>query len=138
MHVTRLDRAPPYQAPGHDMMRMLRLQGRESGPSDQLWLGLSYLLPGGGTTLEASGIEKMYVVLDGEVVVSNGAEEATLRAWDSCRIAPGEPRRLSNKSNRPAAILLAMPLEPPAPKTAPNNQSGANDASTPSGKEATG
>ncbi len=108
-----------------------------SGPSDQLWLGLSYLLPGGGTTLEASGIEKMYVVLDGEVVVSNGAEEATLRAWDSCRIAPGEPRRLSNKSNRPAAILLAMPLEPPGPKTAPGSRSGANEASTPSGKEAT-
>jgi hypothetical protein len=56
MRVTRLDLAPPYESPGHDRMRMLRLQGRESGPSDQLWLGLSYLLPGGGTTLDASSI----------------------------------------------------------------------------------
>ncbi len=128
MHVTRLDRAPPYELPGHDRMRMLRLQGRESGPSEQLWLGLSYLLPGGGTTLDASGMEKMYVVLEGEVVVSNGAEETTLGVWDSCRIAPGEPRRLCNRGNRPAAILLAMPLEPPAPKT---------DATTASGMEAT-
>jgi mannose-6-phosphate isomerase-like protein (cupin superfamily) len=138
MNITRLDQAPLYEAPGHDRMRMLRLQGRESGPSDQLWLGLSYLLPGGGTTLDASGIEKMYVVLEGEVVVSNGAEETTLRAWDSCRIAPGEPRRLTNKSNRPAAILLAMPLGPPAPKAAPNGQqSGAGSVPTASGKEST-
>lgn len=72
MHITRLDRAPAYDAPGHQQMRMLRLQSRESGPADQLWLGLSYLLPGGGTTLDASDIEKMYVVLEGEVAVSDG------------------------------------------------------------------
>ena len=69
MHVTRLDLPPPYESPGHDPMRMLRLQGRESGPSDQLRLGLSYLLPDSGTTLEASGIE---------VVISNIAGETTL------------------------------------------------------------
>jgi len=52
MNVVRLDAAPSYEAPGHDHMRMLRLQGREAGPSDVLWLGLSHLLPGGGTTLD--------------------------------------------------------------------------------------
>src|SRR3712207_6959220 len=75
MNVVRLDAAPPYDAPGHDKMHMLRLQGREAGASDVLWLGLSHLLPGGGTTLEASPLEKMYVVLNGEVTISNGREE---------------------------------------------------------------
>ena len=112
MNVVRLDAAPVYDAPGHDKMHMLRLQGREAGASDVLWLGLSHLLPGGGTTLDASPLEKMYVVLDGEVTISNGTEEVTLRSWDSCRIAPEEPRALSNRSNRPATILLAMPLAP--------------------------
>ena len=112
MNVVRLDAAPPYEAPGHNQMHMLRLQGREAGASDVLWLGLSQLLPGGGTTLDASPLEKMYVVLDGEVTISNGREEVTLRPWDSCRIAPEEPRALSNRSNRPATILLAMPLGP--------------------------
>lgn len=112
MHVVRLASAPPYQAPGHDHMRMLRLQGHEAGPADVLWLGLSHILPGGGTTLDASPIEKMYVVLDGEVTISNGSEEVTLRPWDSCRIAPNEPRALANRTNRPASILLAMPLAP--------------------------
>jgi mannose-6-phosphate isomerase-like protein (cupin superfamily) len=110
MNVVRLAAAPAYEAPGHDRMRMLRLQGREAGASDVLWLGLSHLLPGGGTTLDASPLEKMYVVLDGEVTISNGSEEVTLQAWDSCRIAPDEPRALSNRTNRPATILLAMPL----------------------------
>jgi mannose-6-phosphate isomerase-like protein (cupin superfamily) len=54
----------------------------------------------------------MYVVLEGEVTVSNGTEEVTLRPWDSCRIAPDEPRALSNRTNHTATILLAMPLQP--------------------------
>lgn len=109
MHVVRFETAPAYDAPGHDRMRMSRLQGREAGPSDTLWLGVSRIEPGGGTTLDASAVEKMYVVLDGEVVVSNGEEEVTLRPWDSVRIAPGEKRALANCTDRTAVILLAMP-----------------------------
>ena len=110
MHVTRLAQAPAYQAPGHDAMRMLRLQGREAGPAEALWLGLSHLLPGGGTTLDASPLEKMYLVLAGEVTVSNGAETIIFGPWDSCRFAPGEPRALANQTNQTATILLAMPI----------------------------
>lgn len=113
MHVVRFDQAPVYSAPGHRDMRMVRLQGREAGPADTVWLGVSRLAPGGGTTLDASDVEKFYVVLDGEVALSNGTEEAVLRQWDSCRIAPGEGRALMNKSDREATILLAMPLAVP-------------------------
>ncbi len=119
MNVTRIDAARPYEAPGHFDMRMLRLQGREAGPSDGLWLGLSWLLPGGHTSLDASPIEKHYVVVEGELTVvaerDGTREEATLSRLDSCRIAPGEGRRLENRSNRPAAVILAMPLRPAAP-----------------------
>jgi hypothetical protein len=41
-------------------------------------------------------------------VTDDGA--VTLGVWDSCRLAPGEKRRLENRTNRPASILLAMPL----------------------------
>jgi quercetin dioxygenase-like cupin family protein len=112
MHVVRYADAPPYEAPGHMDMAMRRLQGREAGPSDQLWLGVSVIAPGGGTTLDASGIEKLYVVLDGEVTISNGETEVTLARWDSLRIAPDEPRALKNNTGQPATILLAMPLMP--------------------------
>ncbi|MCR0980718.1 cupin domain-containing protein [Roseomonas populi] len=119
MNVTRFDEARPYEAPGHFDMRMFRLQGREAGPSDTLWMGLSWLLPGGQTTLDASPIEKHYVVVEGELTVvaeiDGRREEATLARLDSCRIAPGEGRKLENRTNRPAAVLLAMPLKPATP-----------------------
>lgn len=109
MNVTRCDAAPRYHPPEHDGMACLRLQGHEAGPSDALWLGLSHLLPGGGTSLSASDVEKMYVVVDGEVVVRTDTGECVLRRLDSVRLAPGEPRQLVNRSNLPATILLAMP-----------------------------
>jgi uncharacterized cupin superfamily protein len=110
MNVTRLADAPAYFPPNHVDMRCLRLQGHEAGPSDKLWLGLSHLLPGGHTSLDGSAVEKHYVVLEGEVTVVTENGEATLQTWDSCRLAPGEKRRLENRTNRPASILLAMPL----------------------------
>jgi uncharacterized cupin superfamily protein len=109
MNVTRYDEAPRYYPPEHEGMACLRLQGHEAGPSSALWLGLSHLLPGGGTTLAGSDLEKMYVVLDGEVTVRTDTGECVLRRLDSVRLAPGEQRQLSNRSNRPATILLAMP-----------------------------
>lgn len=110
MNLTRLAAARIYDPPNHVDMRCLRLQGHEAGPSNALWLGLSHLLPGGHTSLEASGVEKHYVVLDGAVTVITDNGAVTLGVWDSCRLAPGEMRRLENRTNRPASILLAMPL----------------------------
>ena len=46
MNVTRLHAAPEYLAPNHFDMRCLRLQGREAGPAEQLWLGVSIIAPG--------------------------------------------------------------------------------------------
>jgi len=54
MNVTRFAQAPVYQAPGHMDMQMVRLQGREAGPADVMWVGVSHIMPGGGTTLDTS------------------------------------------------------------------------------------
>jgi uncharacterized cupin superfamily protein len=119
MHVTRLDAAPEYQAPNHYGMRCLRLQGREAGPAEQLWLGLSIVEPGGHTDSSASPMEKHYVVLDGELTLlgelpDGTRTQAVLRAGDSCRFAPGEKRQLHNHSEGIARVLLAMPFDPPS------------------------
>ncbi len=110
MHITRLQDAKPYFPPEHHDMRCLRLQGHEAGPAEALWLGMSQLLPGGHTSLDASPLEKYYVVLEGELTIENGLERAVLRQWDSCRIAPGEKRALRNETNRAVTVLLSMPL----------------------------
>jgi uncharacterized cupin superfamily protein len=120
MNVTRFEQAPDYTAPHHVEMRCQRLQGREAGPAEQLWLGVSTLAPGGHTSLDGSPIEKHYVVLEGELTLIgelNGVQqEAVLGRFDSCRFAPGEKRQLVNRSDSVARVLLAMPFEPPRPK----------------------
>jgi hypothetical protein len=117
MNITRFADAPDYTAPNHFDMRCQRLQGREAGPAEQLWLGVSTLAPGGHTSLDASPMEKHYVVLEGELVlvseVDGRREEATLSRFDSCRFAPGEKRQLVNRSGTAARVLLAMPFHPP-------------------------
>lgn len=113
MHLVRLDHAPTYDAPGHEGFAMRRLQGREAGPADTAWIGLSVVQPGGHTTLNASAQEKFYVVIDGELdvtgVLPDGSTRTeTLRPLDSCRIAPGEGRQLLNRGAQVARVLLVM------------------------------
>jgi len=49
-------------------------------------------------------------LLEGEVTLSNGADEVALRRWESCRTVGGEGRQLSNRTDQPATLPLAMPL----------------------------
>lgn len=109
MKVNRLQELAPYAAEGHVDMRCLRVQGHDASPATSAWMGMSILLPSGHTSLTASRVEKMYVVLDGEVVLSNGSDEATLGRFDSCYFKPGEARSLRNATNEAATILLVMP-----------------------------
>ena len=117
MHLTRFDQAPAYEAPNHFDMRCLRLQGKEAGPSTQMWMGMSQLLPGGHTTLDGSPIEKLYLVLKGRLTVvselDGQLEQQELGPYDSCRIAPGEKRQLLNRSQRPVLVALVMANGPP-------------------------
>jgi quercetin dioxygenase-like cupin family protein len=114
MHVTRLNDAPAYHPPEHHDMRCLYLQGKEAGPADTLWIGMSQILPGGQTSLSASPMEKFYLVIEGELTVETPEGEVVLYPLDSCRIAPGEARALKNKTNRPVIAVLTMPLPPKA------------------------
>ncbi|MCU9953821.1 MULTISPECIES: cupin domain-containing protein [Burkholderia] len=113
MNVTRFRDAPEYFPPNHFGMQCVRLQGREAGPAESLWLGVSTIEPGGHTTMDGSGVEKHYVVLEGRVCVDADGVEVELQVFDSCRLAPGERRSLHNRSDRPVRILLAMPFARP-------------------------
>jgi quercetin dioxygenase-like cupin family protein len=113
MRVNRVKDAPAYQAPGHFGMTMLRLQGKEVGETESVWIGLSTIEPGGGTTSSASPVEKFYVVVSGELTVetasTEGVNTTVLSPLDSCRVAPNESRRLFNHTNLPCKVVLVMP-----------------------------
>ena len=112
MKVTRFDDARPYEAPKHFDMRGLRLQGFDASPSEGFWVGLSNFLPGGGAESDATPLEKIYVVVDGEVTVETDDATAHLGQYDSCWLAPGERRSIVNRTNRPALMLVVMPYPP--------------------------
>src|SRR2546423_7896189 len=109
MEITRLADAKPYDAPKHFDMRGLRLQGFDASAAEAFWVGLSTFLPGGGAEMDATPLEKVYVVISGEVTIATEDGETTLGPLDSCRVAPGEARSIVNRTNLPALMLVAMP-----------------------------
>lgn len=114
MEITRLDEAAPYVAANHHDMVALRLQGHDASPTDNFWVGLSHFLPGGGAERSATPIEKVYVVVDGQLTFVTDDGEHVLGPLDSCRCAPGEARTVENRSNRVASMLVIMPYPPGA------------------------
>ena len=110
MDMTRIGDAKPYVAPKHFDMRSLRLQGFEASGSKFCWVGLSHFLPGGGAEMDASPLEKVYVVLEGEVTIElENGERQVLGPLDSCFIGGGEGRKVLNQSNLVATMLVVMP-----------------------------
>jgi mannose-6-phosphate isomerase-like protein (cupin superfamily) len=112
MRTVRLADARPYEAPKHFGCTALRLQGWDQSDSQNFWVGLSHFLPGGGCELDATPLEKVYVVVDGEVTVITEHGETTLTAYDSCYLEPNEERAIENRTNRPASMLVVMPYPP--------------------------
>ncbi|MDN3292608.1 cupin domain-containing protein [Streptomyces ficellus] len=110
MRVTRLQQAPPYQPPSHHGVGAVRLQGHEAGPTARFWTGLSYYLPGGAADAAPTAEETVYVVLDGEVVVTADGHEEALRPYDSVHLAKGQIRSVENRSKRPATLLVTIAL----------------------------
>jgi quercetin dioxygenase-like cupin family protein len=110
MQITRFADARRYDAPKHFDMRSLRLQGFDVSASKFAWVGLSHFLPQGGAEMDAGPLEKIYVVLAGEVTIELGdGTQHILKALDSCHIPGGEARSISNRGNDIATMLVVMP-----------------------------
>jgi quercetin dioxygenase-like cupin family protein len=109
MLVKRFNDAKQYEAPNHYGMVALRLQGFEEGGPKNFWTGLSHILPNGGAGPDASPIEKVYVVLEGEVTIRADGQEVVLKPMDSVTIGPNVVREVKNLSNAMAKMLVILP-----------------------------
>jgi len=108
--VTRYKEAKPYESPKHFDMQALRLQGFEEAGPDFAWTGMSHFNPGGGCEMAAGPLEKIYVVLEGEITIELGnGKTQVLSRYDSCFIPPGESRAIRNDTNVVASMLVIMP-----------------------------
>lgn len=114
MEITRFAEARRYDAPKHYDMRSLRLQGFDASASRFAWTGLSHFLPGGGAEMDTSPLEKIYVVLEGEITVELGdGSTHVLGRLDSCFIPGGEARAIRNDGNVVATMIVVMPYPEP-------------------------
>jgi len=107
MKVNRLSDVEPYEAGGHFDMK-----GHDASDAENFWIGLSYFLPGGGTTHTATPLEKSYVCVEGAITIKTDTEEVTLEKLDSIYLEPGEGRSIINNTNKIATILVIMPYPP--------------------------
>jgi len=100
----------PYQAPLHFNVSTLKVHGKEETGASKFWMGISHFLPGGGAAYayEDSPTEKVYLVLEGEVVIRSKTEKFVLKQWDSILIRPYEGREIINETNRPATMLVVV------------------------------
>ncbi len=108
MEITRLADALPYEAPKHHGIAALRLHGGGQTNTERVMVGLSHFLPGGGADESSSEIERIYVVLEGQITVTTDDGPVLLGPLDSCLIPPGETRTVQNTTNRPASMLVIM------------------------------
>ena len=112
MKINRLVDLEEYEAKVHFDMKGFRMQGFDASDTENFWMGLSYFLPGGGTTHSATPIEKVYVGIEGELTVITDDGEENLRPMDSCYLTPNEGRSIINRTNKIATILVIMPYPP--------------------------
>lgn len=108
MNLTRAAEAPAYLAPAHRDVRTNRLQGHEAGPTERFWVGISRYCPGGTAEWAPAGEETVYVVLDGELVVTTEVAETVLGRLDSMHLKQGECRSIQNRSDAEVLMLVAI------------------------------
>lgn len=108
MQVTRVASVAPYAAAKHHDVTALRLQGFDASDLQAFWVGLSHYAPGGSAERDASGTEKVYVVVEGEITVITDTDEVVLGPLDSVYLAPGEARAVENRSGTTASMLVLM------------------------------
>ena len=108
MEVIRYSDTKPYKVAKHFDMQAFRLQGFDTSSAKTCWVGLSLFLPGGGAETDATPIEKIYVVLTGEITIEVEGEAFTLGPRDSCVIAASESRSIINNTNDVATMLVIM------------------------------
>lgn len=111
--VTRLSEAQKYTAPGHtDTVHTMWLQHKSMGCEAPYWMGCSYYLPGSEAEWGASPLDKIYVVLDGELTINFEDQSVKLGPMDSVFIGPDVNRQIVNETNEVVTMLVVMPYPP--------------------------
>ena len=114
MQVTRIDDAQALR--GTEALRLQRRSACRASthpPAQNFSVGLSHFLPGGGCEMDATPLEKVYVVhrRRGHDRHRGGRGDAR-RGTTRSTSAPNEARSIENRTNMPASMIVVMPYPP--------------------------
>jgi mannose-6-phosphate isomerase-like protein (cupin superfamily) len=111
--IVRFADAKKYEAPLHDVtVHSMYLQHKSMGSGENFWVAVSYYLPGAKAQMSAAPLERVYVILEGQLTVQFEDETVILNPMDSVYIGPNETREARNDTNRVVTILVVMPYPP--------------------------
>ena len=111
--VVKFADAPIYNASNHEDVVARRLQGGEASPADFVLVGHSSFPDGAVIPMEAGPVGKIYVVIEGILVIEQeDGVRHLLQQRDSIFIPSGEARAVRNESGAPAAIIVITPARP--------------------------
>ncbi len=106
MHIVKFDDAPEYEAQNHHGVTARRIQGREAGGPDGVYVSISEYPPGSGGDSIAGLAEVVYVILMGTMLITSDDGDAELSTGDSVSFAPGENRSAHNATDQHARLLV--------------------------------
>lgn len=106
MHIVRFDDAPKYEARNHRNVTARRIQGREAGGAEGVYVSISEYPPGSGGDSIAGVAEVVYVVLKGTLRITSDDQAVDLSAGDSVSFAAGENRSAHNDTEQHARLLV--------------------------------
>ena len=112
MKIRKFNKAEQYVAPNHQECHSIRLAGFDKIGPENFWVGHSSFLPGGGAGPDASPLEKVYFILEGELTIKvDGKSEIAVKG-DTVFIPCGEMREIRNKTNEIVKMIVVMPYPP--------------------------
>lgn len=112
--VTRFNECKQYFPPMHDVtVHAMHLQHKEMGCEAPYWVGCSHYLPGAKAEMSAIPLDKVYVLLEGELTIEfEEGKTEKLTKGDSIWIGPDVTREVRNETNAVATMLVVMPYPP--------------------------
>jgi quercetin dioxygenase-like cupin family protein len=105
-YVVRAKDATAYEAPGHFKMEAYGLQGPRFNTPADVSVSLSIFHPEGGTDVENSPRESLYMVVEGELTIARPDGDVILGQYDSIYIPADVTRGIMNNSGSDVKMLV--------------------------------
>ena len=88
------------------------MSGFEKYGPENFWVGHSQFIQGGGAGPDASPLEKVYIISEGQLTIKANGETKIASPGDTVFIPGGMEREIRNETNEVVVMNVIMPYPP--------------------------